>query len=140
MMTDFGKFGRSEQLHVAFAAVVAFVDANTRLPDAGDYEACLGLAKEYLAASSLKSFGADIEINEDVFKKAISYSSCSISPMCAFFGGIIAQEIVKKTGKYTPLRQWLHHDIFECLPKEEVDRKPMGCRYDDQIRIFGREV
>lgn len=67
----------------------------------------------------------------DVFKNAVSFSGCSISPCAAFFGGIVAQEIVKKTGKYSPLKQWLHHDIFECLPKGEVNREPMGCRYDD---------
>ena len=74
------------------------------MPAAGDFAACLDNAKKYLSESNLKSFGADVEINEDVLKKAISFSSCSISPLCAFFGGIIAQEIVKKTGKYTPLK------------------------------------
>jgi ubiquitin-activating enzyme E1 len=52
--------------------------------------------------------------------------------MAAFFGGIIAQEIVKFTGKYSPLKQWLHYDIFETLPRvETVDRNPLNCRYDD---------
>jgi hypothetical protein len=31
-----------------------------------------------------------VEIEEKVFKTAVSYASCSISPMAAFFGGIIA--------------------------------------------------
>jgi len=48
------------------------------------------------------------------------------------FGGIIAQEIVKLTGKYTPIRQWLHYDIAESVDlKVEADRNPMNCRYDD---------
>ena len=55
--------------------------------------------------------------------------------MAAFFGGIIAQEIVKFTGKYSPLMQFLHFDIFETLPREknfgDVDRTLMKCRYDD---------
>jgi len=44
------------------------------------------------------------EIDDDVFTKAVSYAGCSISPMAAFYGGIVAQEIVKLTGKYTPLK------------------------------------
>ena len=60
--------------------------------------------------------------------------------MAAFFGGIVAQEIVKKTGKYSPMKQWLHFDIYETLPKGEVNRAPMGCRYDDQIKIYGQEL
>jgi ubiquitin-activating enzyme E1 len=51
--------------------------------------------------------------------------------MAAFFGGIIAQEIVKYTGKYSPLKQWLHYDIFETLPRTEVNRAPLNGRYDD---------
>lgn len=62
-------------------------------------------------------------------------------PQAAFFGGVIAQEIVKYTGKYSPLKQWLHYDIFECLPEvPATDCQPMNCRYDDQIKIFGRSV
>lgn len=68
------------------------------------------------------------------------FSQNQISPIAAMFGGIIAQEIVKYTGKYSPLKQWLHYDIFETLPQGEVDRTPMNCRYDDQIRIYGREM
>ena len=59
--------------------------------------------------------------------------------MCHFFGAIAAQEIVKTTGKYTPLNQWLHLDVLETLPSEEVNREPMNSKYDDIIRIYGRE-
>ena len=60
------------------------------------------------------------------------------------FGGFVAQEIVKITGKYTPLRQWAHYDCFETLPDESenatITRTPLNCRYDDQIKIYGREI
>tara|TARA_B110000285_G_scaffold232829_1_gene304937 strand:- start:771 stop:929 length:159 start_codon:yes stop_codon:yes gene_type:complete len=52
--------------------------------------------------------------------------------MSAFFGGIVAQEIVKFTGKYTPLKQWLHFDIYETLPREaDINRAIAGSRHDD---------
>jgi ubiquitin-activating enzyme E1 len=62
--------------------------------------------------------------------------------MAAFLGGITAQEIVKFTGKYSPLKQWLYYDIFETLPPTgtTVDRTPLKSRYDDQIAIYGREI
>jgi len=60
--------------------------------------------------------------------------------MSAFLGGFIAQEIVKFTGKYSPLKQWFHYDVFESLPDGSPDRTPMNCRYDDQIKIYGREI
>ena len=48
---------------------------------------------------------------------------------------------MKYTGKYSPLKQWLHFDIFETLPREAVvTREVSGSRYDDQIAIYGQEV
>lgn len=84
-----------------------------------------------------------MEINDHVKKiisQAARYSRNCVSPMAAFFGGIAAQEVVKVTGKYTPVTQFFHFDQFLCLPRTDVDRTPMASRYDDQIRIFGRET
>lgn len=122
--------------------IIEFLAANNRYPEAGDRDTCLSLAKAFME----KNKGEDEanhcpDVEDDVFTKAVSYAGCSVSPMAAFFGGIVAQEIVKKTGKYSPLKQWLHFDIYETLPREEgVDRSPMGSRYDDQIRIYGRAL
>ena len=72
------------------------------------------------------------EVDEQIVRNVAAYSTCSITSMCAMFGGFIAQEIVKFTGKYMPLRQWAHYDCFESLPTDEpITREPMGCRYDD---------
>ena len=71
------------------------------------------------------------EIDEKVIRNASIFSKACLSPLAAFFGGVIAQEIVKFTGKYSPLKQWLHYDIFETLPRTEVNRTPLNCRYDD---------
>ncbi len=60
--------------------------------------------------------------------------------MASFFGGIVAQEIIKYTGKYSPLQQWFHYDNFQTLPRGPADRTPMNSRYDDQILVYGREI
>jgi ubiquitin-activating enzyme E1 len=81
------------------------------------------------------------ELDEKVIRNSVLYSKACITPMAAFFGGVVAQEIVKFTGKYSPLKQWLHYDIFETLPRtDQVNREPLNCRYDDQILVYGREV
>jgi len=131
---DLSKFGRSDQLHAALLGICSFVKAHKKYPENNkeDIDETLKLAKETMEANKKASednFSCDIE--EDVFTKAVQFSSCSISPIAAFYGGIVAQEIVKFTGKYSPLKQWLHFDIYETLPREQVDRTPMNCRYDD---------
>ena len=138
-MSHFG-LQRSEQLHLAFYATMKFHDKKQRYPDAGDVAAVKELATEINAAWKAADKPCLEEIDDKVIEKVASYAKCSLSPMAAFFGGIVAQEIVKFTGKYTPLKQWMHYDIFEAMPEGEVNREPTGGRYDDQIRVFGREV
>jgi ubiquitin-activating enzyme E1 len=116
---DLAKFGRSEQLHYALFGILGFLQKENRYPGAGDVEATLAIAKETAEANKKEdegSLGLE-EVDQKVMEWAIQFSSCSISPMAAFFGGVIAQEIVKFTGKYTPLKQWLHFDIQETLPR-----------------------
>jgi len=110
---DLAKFGRSEQLHSALFGIHEFVKTEKRFPEENndDVNKCMELAKN-------KKSELQCEIEEEVFKKACNFAGCSISPMAAFFGGIVAQEIVKYTGKYSPMKQWLHFDIFETLPRE----------------------
>jgi ubiquitin-activating enzyme E1 len=38
------------------------------------------------------------------------------------------------------MKQWLHFDIFETLPREKVNRATTGSRHDDQIAIYGQEL
>ena len=44
------------------------------------------------------------EVDESIVKKVAAYSTCSITSQAAMFGGFIAQEVVKFTGKYMPLK------------------------------------
>ena len=99
---DLAKFGRSDQLHAALFGITEFVAKNNKYPETGDKETCLGLAKAFMEKNQgedQSSHNPDIE--DDVFTKAVSYAGCAVSPMAAFFGGIVAQEIVKYTGKYS---------------------------------------
>ena len=48
--------------------------------------------------------------------------------------------MVKFTGKYSPLKQWLHLDAFEALPSPRPapdDCAPRQSRYDDLVAMYG---
>jgi ubiquitin-activating enzyme E1 len=47
-------------------------------------------------------FNVDV-VDEAVIKLMAKFSRNQIAPMTSFFGGIVCQEIVKYTGKFTPL-------------------------------------
>jgi ubiquitin-activating enzyme E1 len=137
---DLAKFGRSEQLHAALIGIYLYIKENNDYP--GNNADNVAKAKQ-MALDALKAGGENamqVEIEDPVFENATKYAECAISPMAAFFGGIVAQEIVKYTGKYSPLKQWIHFDIYETLPKGEINQAPLGTRYDDQIKIYGQEM
>lgn len=45
-------------------------------------------------------------------------SKGTYSPVCSFFGGIAAQEIVKLTGKFTPIPNIFIHEFYSGLLKK----------------------
>ena len=53
-------------------------------------------------------------------KKTAAYSTCSITSMSALLGGFVVQEVVKFTGKYTPLKQWFHYDVSLTVTSTEL--------------------
>jgi ubiquitin-activating enzyme E1 len=81
------------------------------------------------------------ELSETIVKAYARHAAIELQPLCTFFGGFIAHEIIKFTGKYTPVNGWFFHDALEALPSSalsEADRTPMDSRYDNTIQVFGR--
>jgi len=136
---DLEKWGRPEHLHISLNAILAFYQKNHRLPGLNneqDAEQVLSLYEELNASGD----GLKVdEVNKDLVKNIARLAQAQTSCHAAFFGGIVAQEVVKFIGKFTPIRQWLHYDNFELLPEGEANRTLLNSRYDDQIAIFGQE-
>jgi ubiquitin-activating enzyme E1 len=60
--------------------------------------------------------------------------------MSAFTGGVLAQEIVKCSGKFTPIPGFMHFSAPETLPEqlpEAADTQPKGSRCDELAAVFG---
>ena len=94
----------------------------------------------------LDEYEEEIKLND--FDEKLVYHialwlRAEIPPMVSFLGGVIAQEIIKYTGKFTPFNQWSWFE-FEYLVRElnenEINREPLNSRYDEQISIFGQEI
>ena len=83
------------------------------------------------------------EFDEDMAKNLCLYLKFEIPPITSFLGGIVAQEAIKLTGRFTPFNQWFEFE-FNYLStkneklKENNNMKPS--RYYEQIQIFGEEV
>ena len=44
------------------------------------------------------------EVDQTLATHLCRFARAQISPLCSFWGGIICQEAIKFTGKFTPLR------------------------------------
>eukprot|EP01039_Chlorochromonas_danica_P005873 gene5873-6468_t len=143
---DVVKYDRAAVLHLAFRALHGFVEKHGILPRPGNTddaqevvdlvqhfnETVLQLSPEFLSA------------NEEVIRNFAKTSRGQLSPICAFLGGALGQEVLKAcSGKFTPINQWFYYDCLEALPKpslpvEEV--QPIGSRYDGQLIVFGHSI
>jgi ubiquitin-activating enzyme E1 len=146
-LCDWEKIGRPELLHVVFNALLRFVEKHGGLPELNNEEQANELVALVKALNDENKSQMAIEgaikldnIDEEIVRNVARFARAQISPVASFWGGIVAQEIVKFTGKFTPLSQWLHYEVFETLPEKPVTRTLSNCRYDDVIAIFGVET
>lgn len=152
LVCDFVKMDHAMVLHLTFQALHRFVNLKGKLPSPGDphdaqelFNAVQSLNEDMKneRGSSLLS-KQDIDDHERLIKRFAMCCAGVISPVCALMGGVLGQEVLKAcSGKFMPIRQWFYFDAVEALhdeplPVQEVT--PIGCRYDGQIMVFGREM
>ncbi|KAJ6831066.1 ubiquitin-activating enzyme E1 1-like [Iris pallida] len=144
LLSDFSKFDRPPLLHLAFQALDAFRNSMGRFPLAGSEEDVEKLTA--LAVSINENLGDAklTEIDKKLLRQFTNGSRAVLNPMAAMFGGIVGQEVVKAcSGKFHPLFQFFYFDSVESLPTEPLesaDLKPLNCRYDAQISVFGSKL
>eukprot|EP01127_Copromyxa_protea_P001458 TRINITY_DN11441_c0_g1_i1.p1 TRINITY_DN11441_c0_g1~~TRINITY_DN11441_c0_g1_i1.p1 ORF type:complete len:1058 (+),score=286.07 TRINITY_DN11441_c0_g1_i1:63-3176(+) len=147
LIADYSKFDRMSTYQFFTQAILAFQEANQRLPAPGSQADAEEVAKiANTLYQEVRQEGEPESLDESTtnWMKLLAKGASGItSPMATIFGGIIGQEIIKATSsKYSPLKQWLFFDSEECLPSKELteeDCKPRQTRYDAQIAVFGNE-
>lgn len=145
VITDFAKFDRPGQLHVAFQAFHSYMKKKSELPrsrnkdDAGEF---MSVCKEINSSSS-----DPCDLDEKLINELSYGARGDLCPMAAFIGGITAQEVMKAcSGKFNPILQYMYFDALECLPQENIDEvlteakcTQKNNRYDGQTAVFGED-
>ncbi|KAL5015056.1 hypothetical protein ScPMuIL_009326 [Solemya velum] len=146
LITDFAKFDRPAQLHLAFQALDKFQANKGFLPrprNKADAAEFLSIAKELNSTLTEKVE----EFDEKLISQFAYTCTGDLCPMAAVIGGITAQEVMKAcSGKFNPIKQFLYYDSTECLPEENEDSSlteencaPKKDRYDGQTVVFGSD-
>lgn len=141
VMTDFAKFERPPQIHVAFQALHKFVEKNGKVPRPWNKDDATEFVS--IAKATAVDGGNDTELESALLEKFSKLAAGNVSPINATIGGVVAQEVMKAcSGKFHPIYQWLYFDALECLEAESVPEEsatPTGSRYDGQVAVFGRD-
>eukprot|EP00931_Biecheleriopsis_adriatica_P073771 TRINITY_DN47999_c0_g1_i1.p1 TRINITY_DN47999_c0_g1~~TRINITY_DN47999_c0_g1_i1.p1 ORF type:complete len:1238 (+),score=360.71 TRINITY_DN47999_c0_g1_i1:64-3777(+) len=80
----------------------------------------------------------DMAPMEENFKRFSRLFTTELTGLCAYLGGAVAQEVIKKTGKFMPIEQWVHHDD-PVLLHEGSGSAFAGTRYGHQAAVMGSD-
>lgn len=143
LLADYSKMDHIESYFLALQALQLYRDTHQRMPHPGNQKD----AEEVYALAVKVNEGLKQKVekpNEKFIHRIARQAAGNISPMAAFFGGIIAQEVIKaSSGRFSPLNQWFLFDSFESLPDPELPEEKVklnGTRYDGQIALFGHDL
>lgn len=139
-------YGVFPQYHALWLGLSAFQDAHggslPRPHVPSDAQEVLSLAAD--AYDKLTGGKSKLDQADKNLVGLARAASASISPMAALGGGIVAQEVLKAcSGKFSPVKQFLHFADPTCLPDAKTNPKefePTNSRYDDYVSVFGRSV
>lgn len=114
LLSDLAKFSTPAQLHIGNMALHAFVEKHKKLPRAWNSED----AKEFtdIATDINSKSGEGCKVDDldlKFLEKLANVAEGAFSPISAFMGGFIGQEVLKSvTGKFTPLKQWVQLPFY----------------------------
>jgi len=152
---DSTKSALNESVHIGLLALNKFFNEYKHLPELNNGEQAkklISIGKEIYEDKKKENLfwldGLEEEFEdfqqtlENTLLRLSIWSRCEISPISSFIGGVSAQEIVKYTGKYIPIHQWIWFDFSETVENlgQNIERKLMNDRYDDQIAIYGNKI
>lgn len=125
---DYSKSNTNEMIHIGILALNQFYKDKNCLPDLNNKnhsDELVSIGKEIYNQKKIKNLkwlkGLEEEYDNffELLEKTLSrlslWARAEISPLSSFLGGIAAQEIVKYTGKYIPIHQWIWFDFSEIV-------------------------
>ncbi|CAN0150375.1 unnamed protein product, partial [Discosporangium mesarthrocarpum] len=85
--------------------------------------------------------GSGFELDDRVAKAFARTCAGSLSPLASFYGGLVAQEVLKGCSHlFVPAHQFMYYDCTEALPTPLPSRgacAARGDRYDGQRAVLG---
>ena len=156
IIMDKTKKNENALLHCAIISLHKYFEKHNEMPQLNNleqakeivdiardfYNNAINNDEDWIKNKKRKIKEKNVPFDESYIIKVARWSKSEINPICTFLGGIVAQEVIKITGKYIPIKQWLRFDFFEAIENlpYNCNRELLNSRYDEQIAIFGQEI
>jgi ubiquitin-activating enzyme E1 len=146
---------------LAVEAVFSFNASNNRWPTLGNIDDakviveradCITTSRASASNASDLCFAQELEwgfltgkprdLDKSRIQQFAQFFEAELVGFCSFLGGVVAQEAMKKTGKFTPISGWLIHEDYDLVRSNDVPtiRAPLfGSRFDYQISVLGKD-
>lgn len=161
---DLFKPSRFELLHLSLLSLHEFISRNNRLPylnNKEDSKSIIEISQIFysIAKDKQREWAISLtNIEQYVLVQVAKLSRAQIPAVCSFLGGIVAQEVLKISGKFLPFNQWFIFDFIDilknnkkscdynleetvCLDEEDIiikiDKKS---KYQEQQAVFGKDL
>ena len=117
----------NEKMHLAFLALHEYFNIHQDLPNFNkikENKECIDISLKILSKAKEEGFRWAInlcKIDKPFLDNVFKFCKFKFTPFTNYLAGIVAQEVIKFTGLYKPISQWVYFNFFNLLNISKVN-------------------
>ena len=133
----------NEKMHLAILTLHEFFSIHQYLPNGNekkDIDECITISLKILSKAKDEGnrWAVNLQkIDKNFLEKIFTFCRFYFTPFTCFFGGIVAEEIIKYIGLYKPSSQWIYFNFLELIDDNSINENILND--DDNKNIINTE-
>ena len=117
----------NEKMHLAFLALHEYFNIHQDLPNFNkikENKECIDISLKILSKAKEEGFRWAInlcKIDKPFLDNVFKFCKFKFTPFTNYLAGIVAEEVIKFTGLYKPISQWVYFNFFNLLNISKVN-------------------
>ena len=117
----------NEKMHLAFLALHEYFNIHQDLPNFNkikENKECIDISLKILSKAKEEGFRWAInlcKIDKPFLDNVFKFCKFKFTPFTNYLAGIVAQEVIKFTGLYKPISQWVYFNFFNLLNISKIN-------------------
>ena len=117
----------NEKMHLAFLALHEYFNIHQDLPNFNkikENKECINISLKILSKAKEEGFRWAVnlsKIDKPFLDNVFKFCKFKFTPFTNFLAGIVAEEVIKFTGLYKPVSQWVYFNFFSLLNLSKIN-------------------